>query len=302
MRNHEEHNWAQILANAGYKGISHIDTGYNYMVDRDHPDGRNNILKGETKPHKILRVSKKASKYIRDAGFIDSRGHKNLVALSQDTQKLQTLNSLVDSLDDKTMFYDVVENIEELNYMIRVYNYDSRALLEYLIDDIKMYQGITGMREGLSYLKDFADMSSDMDIPFEKYPNSLKREHDVTSLNHREYMKNRETKEFSEIMKDNDYLVEESDEFSVLLPKTSKDLVFEGGRLNHCVGSYVQQVTKGETVIAFLRRTKDIHEPLVTIEVKGHQVKQARGSHNRRLHEEEKNFINRWAEERQIVF
>lgn len=302
LDNHSKYNWAQILANAGYTGISKIYTGRNYNLESDDKYNKSNILKHETKPHKILRVSKRMSKYLRDFGPIRAEGHKILVVISQDTEKLQTLSSLIDSMEGEDMFYEALMNIDNIHHMIDVHNYDGKALLEYVTDEIRMYQGILSARDGLYYLRDYANMSQSMGIPFEKYPNSLKREHDVTSLNYREYMNTKKTQEFSKVMKENDYLADKKKEYSVLLPETSKDLVYEGGRLNHCVGSYVDQVAKGETVIAFLRKTKNIHEPLVTLEVKGHQVKQARGAHNRALSKEESDFISEWAEERQLAF
>ena len=74
------------------------------------------------------------------------------------------------------------------------------------------------------------------------------------------------------------------DEFAVIVPKELNDLVVEGSRLHHCVGSYVEKHGRGDTNILFLRKTDEIDTPFYTVEVtNGDYVVQVHGSHNKWL-------------------
>lgn len=46
-------------------------------------------------------------------------------------------------------------------------------------------------------------------------------------------------------------------DFKIVIPTTAQDIVTEGSRMHHCVGSYVDSVINGNTYICFVRR-KDI--------------------------------------------
>lgn len=77
---------------------------------------------------------------------------------------------------------------------------------------------------------------------------------------------------------------EVGDKYAIIVPKELNDLVVEGSRLHHCVGSYVERHGRGDTNILFLRKTDEIDTPFYTVEVtNGDYVVQVHGSHNKWL-------------------
>jgi hypothetical protein len=89
--------------------------------------------------------------------------------------------------------------------------------------------------------------------------------------------------------------------FLIVLPTESQDLVKEGNQLSHCVASYVKDVNSDRCKIVFLRDKEEPEKPLVTIEVRGMNIRQARGFGNRTVTPEQKEFIQKWAEEKNLV-
>ena len=59
----------------------------------------------------------------------------------------------------------------------------------------------------------------------------------------------------------------EDEDFIVRLPRSADEIVEEGSKMHHCVGTYIKQVVSGRTIILFLRRKSDIDKEYVTIEM-----------------------------------
>lgn len=59
-----------------------------------------------------------------------------------------------------------------------------------------------------------------------------------------------------------------TDNFSVVIPKSGNDLIIEGQKMHHCVGSYIGQVENNQTYIVFVRKNEDIDEPYITAQVR----------------------------------
>ena len=70
--------------------------------------------------------------------------------------------------------------------------------------------------------------------------------------------------------------------------ESSLEIIEEGTKLHHCVGSYVQRYAEGGTVLCCLRREGEPDVPLYTVEFStdGHMV-QCRGSNNRTCPEDQ---------------
>lgn len=298
IENHNRYNAVQVLANAGFKNLSAVVKVYDDSSWRS-----STIEKYETKPHKILGVSKKMSKFIRNAELNSIWQLDALKKISKNQEQMRIAMPILEIIHERYELGKFVNKLEDIIYMCRVYNYDATRLLGYIVEDLPMTQGIADSNTAIGLLKDYADMSSKMNIPFEKYPRSLKREHDVTTVNYREYQNKQDTKSFEDAMRDNQYLIDStSRDFRVLLPRDSRDLIEEGGKLSHCVGSYVDKVVKGSTVIAFMRKATDEGEPYVTLEIANNRVRQARGKNNRPLTDTESNYLSKWAEKRRLYY
>ena len=102
--------------------------------------------------------------------------------------------------------------------------------------------------------------------------------------------------EYQEVISQLNVQEYDNGEFSITIPKTTKDIINEGKALHHCVGVYVDKVVRREDMIYFLR--KDKNTPYVTIEVKDKKVTQVEGDMNNRFigkNTPEYNAIKEWA-------
>ena len=87
----------------------------------------------------------------------------------------------------------------------------------------------------------------------------------------------------------------EGENFVILAPKGTNDIVREGKVLRHCVASYIEKVATKETTVLFVRKKEIPEEPFYTIEVRNGKIVQIEGSpHNRRPSNEVMNFVKEW--------
>lgn len=59
----------------------------------------------------------------------------------------------------------------------------------------------------------------------------------------------------------------EHGDFTIVIPVCGQDIVTEGDRMHHCVGSYVNRVVDGDCYICFIRRKSDPTTPYITCQV-----------------------------------
>ena len=75
------------------------------------------------------------------------------------------------------------------------------------------------------------------------------------------------------------------------------ELLVEGTALHHCVGSYVDSVSKGKEYILFLRKVSEPETPYFTIDVTPDgNVRQIHGLHNCNMTDDIEPFVQAWAE------
>lgn len=85
-----------------------------------------------------------------------------------------------------------------------------------------------------------------------------------------------------------------SNGLSIVVPRALDQIVQEGKSLGHCVGSYVERVQEGKTIILFIRNTNKIDKPFYTLEYKNKFVVQCRGFRNKNTTPEINQFIDEW--------
>lgn len=195
---------------------------------------------------------------------------------------------------------NVIENcykidINQFSNFVELFesNYNCNRLVEYLTEDIYIYQGISNCKEGFQLLYDYVHMCKLMDIEFEKYPKSLKLRHDLASKNLNIMVSDKEAKEMELVLKDTSYknLSYKGIKYSVLLPKNANDIINEGKQLSHCGGSYVDLVKNKKTMMLFMRNNENLEKSLITLEVRNNTLRQYAGFGDRYPNEEEMEFI-----------
>lgn len=151
----------------------------------------------------------------------------------------------------------------------------------------------------IDYISDCCKLGLDLNNTAIKMPKSLKTAHKWA----RDEIKIQETQVYDALI-ESAYesmhrLVEWSnDKFSIIMPKTSREIVTEGVRQSHCVGRYCERVATGESVILFLRQTADLEKNYYTMEIKKDMrqldVVQCRGFENCDMTPEIEAFIQKY--------
>lgn len=214
--------------------------------------------------------------------------------------------TVIGILEQETELHDLsISNFSD--YFIELYEKygykNVEKLTTYASREVKLQQGIDSPSNALMYLRDYIKMMKELGYEPEKYPKSLKKVHDIASMNYKINADKILERQFGEQVVSDDYkgLAFKSKEYSIIAPSESNDLIKEGESLSHCVASYVKDVAKGLCKILFLRETKNVETPVITIEVRGNQIKQVRGKGNRVPTDAEKEFVEKWAEKKNLA-
>lgn len=60
----------------------------------------------------------------------------------------------------------------------------------------------------------------------------------------------------------------EDENYSIILPSTSQEIIEEGVRQSHCVGRYCERVARGDSIILFVRKKSSLEDSWYTMEIK----------------------------------
>lgn len=261
----------EILAKAGIK-ISISDRNYNWIeIDID-----------QTKPHKILKVSKWLLPFLKD-------NNTDIIHMYHYFDKYLDVNMykyiLTTYGSNKNNFgfnvYHLKRANENDNYLIELisFGYDWKTVVDYVNRDCR-FQGLD-VRNAYELLRDYARMSRSISDDYDRYPRYLSSLHDVAAMNYKAIQDEETNKKIQEIAENNKYLEFENEKFQLIYPTSATEIIEEGTNMNHCVASYVNDVVEGKTHILFLRRKENLEKSYVTVEVNNrYEFIQAKGNCN----------------------
>jgi hypothetical protein len=258
---------------------------------------------GFTKPHEILGVPQYTLKYLKDMKYINIYQLKKLKKLDQAING-NNVKIVLQILSEEASVDDIWYLTDPFIELYQTYGYkDVKRLILYLAREVKLQQGITSPDEAATLLRDYVRMCQQMEMEYEKYPKSLKKEHDIAAMNYMIRSDEIKKKKFANVVDKEDYkrLEYKQKNYSILIPKEPDDLIAEGTSLSHCVASYVDDVISEKCKIVFLRKTGYEDESLVTIEVRDNNIRQVRGRYNRKPFPQEMEFVRKWAEAKGLV-
>lgn len=86
----------------------------------------------------------------------------------------------------------------------------------------------------------------------------------------------------------------------VMPPRSAQEIVIEGQKLHHCVGSYAEDMAKQQCTILFIRRERQKNKPFYTVEVQGDRIIQVRGTNNCAPTPEVKDFLAAWENKKHL--
>lgn len=161
-------------------------------------------------------------------------------------------------------------------------------------------QKITYAQDYFDYIGWLEKMGYNMRNEFNLFPKNFGKAHDEMSKQYVKF-KDKQTREdakrfnrFLKKLKKETAEVEAMnlniDGLFIRLPNKLEELKKEGESLHHCVGTYMERVEKGETMIFFIRQKAAPEKPYYTLEWRG-RVIQCRGFHNCDMTPEVKAFV-----------
>lgn len=252
------------------KGLIKIIRNYDLNIDNniiesyiDHPNLFNQILN--------LYENKE----------IDMSKHKLLELLTFSNEPIK-----------KSRVYQSNNSINFVS-LITEYKYKPKSLFKY-IDNLIRYESLNSYSYIICELRDYAKMQTLMGCKFDKYPRYFLTTMKIVIRNYNSYKVKYDEELFKKSISLEYEFGDEKDEFNIVVPKSTDDVKNEGAKLNHCVASYINDIIDRKTVILFMRNSKILEKPLITLEIRNYKIVQNRGSFNRYPSEEEMGFIDRY--------
>jgi hypothetical protein len=186
------------------------------------------------------------------------------------------------------------------NFLVGL-GYDYKRLMDYLFDDLDhqgLGQHIARSCEEMTLIRDYARMAEAVvGRDFDRYPRHLKTAHDIVMRNYRVNKSQVLSKRYADMVESLKGMEYKGEEYSVVVPATLDLIVKEGQSLNHCVANYIEGLVAGEYSILFLRKNDDLEKSLVTLQVQGERIVQAKGVNNRPVSREEKEVMDKYVEQ-----
>lgn len=170
------------------------------------------------------------------------------------------------------------------------YGYKTEKLINFIIKeclakDIRVY-------EYLTWLGDYLNMCDLLDVKPDMYPQDVKKVHDDIAV----IFRAKETEMKDSVMKKmaddlHDYVIPKEDtkaniskmweDYTVVFPASSRDMIEEGNQQHNCVGSYIRSVSEGQCVIFFIRKKDEPHHSFITAECRKNGLGQLMYANNR---------------------
>ena len=193
---------------------------------------------------------------------------------------------------------------ERLIDVIKEFNLDIDALCRFLMR-LKRVEGcdLDDLTDGFHY-RDYLRMEKELNnenlSKIDKYPKNWLTTFRRTKRNYNDIKKRINEEKFKAEVDKNNELLYKDRRFSIVLPEKSSDVRKEGSILKHCVASYVDKITNGETCILFCRENMEIDEPYVTVEVRRNAITQAYGYQDSKPPIDALKFLAKWAKKKDL--
>lgn len=161
----------------------------------------------------------------------------------------------------------------------------------------------------IDYLRMATELNYDMNNSFVVFPKNLQEVHDlaVKITNERRKEKEREEAKQKNVIYNKlktEYEKKykfDNGNMTIVVPNGCEDICAEGQKLHHCVGTYIDRVCKGSSVILFVRNIDDIAKPFYTMELQGNTMIQVRGFGNKSVTPNVRDFITDFAKKKKLV-
>lgn len=183
---------------------------------------------------------------------------------------------------------------QEKNYwphrMIKMFGYNGKSLFLYIdrIVTLEAYELIQMLRD----FEDTINMSSRISTRYDKYPRNLATTHMIVIRNYNRFKEKYDEMAFQKRL--DPTFAWSYKGYLVRVPQSTQDIKDEAAQQNNCVASYINRVICGECQIVFLRDKQMPDKSLVTLEVRGDRVVQAKQQYNQEPTPEQWDIIHKY--------
>lgn len=192
-------------------------------------------------------------------------------------------------------------NIKMIDNIDRLVHYKQLKKLPNEINLRKFINYLEEQKFSFDYYLDYIYMLQELETPLTSdlviFPKDIRKAHDDLVSVIGKLKRELEEKEYEKRQKSLQKYEQEIDEFMFLVPKDLQEIVNEGNALHHCVGGkhYLDNHTKGNTNIIFIRQKDEVEKPYFTLEYKNQHVAQVQGKYNREtVPDDLQKAINKW--------
>lgn len=250
-----------------------------YLIDLLKTEGAK-LEKGK-KISQVVNLPKFALDYIKDNDLLSAKVTMQNIATEFDGNTLKIIIDMFDKFipyekyDSKRTSYWNNPTIKKRTFFENVYTllgkkYKIVDLLNYLLKQRMYWSGenFNFPYEEAKLLLDYISICEKHSLKYEKYPQHLKKYHDIVLKNIEELNCNEDKK--------NDFLTAvkkyytgdiEVDNYVFTAPGSIPELIAEGNSLHHCIGNYSDAIIEGISRIYFMREKGKERESFITLEL-----------------------------------
>lgn len=229
-----------------------------------------NITIGEV-PKRLIKICKEEDITLNDNIITLYKSSKEVIDIIYEAKDDLLYLTLADFVGDTSSngsyyYYRFSSIIETILMMVNKFGYNGKSLVKY-IDKVMYFEAVPSIRDVLTLLSDYAEMSSKMSSKYEKYPKYLKTTHDIVVRNFNRFKQEFNESEFGRVYEKYKELECEIDGFSFILPKSTQDIKDEAVQQSNCVASYIDSVIEGRNLIMFMRDSKTKELSYITLQI-----------------------------------
>lgn len=299
IRLNDNKNSCELIAKSNYKLFRMLEADYSLRSLYDGSEDKHVFLRAGNRLKDVIQLPKNIVDFLTNEITELDYSDLNRLIIGLEIFHKEIKNhislELLELLRDGSR--DILSGVDSIRKLLTnsEFNLKMKDAYKYLYQ-VNFNQEIPP-DEALSLWKDYLNMSVDMGLTFNKYPKNLKEEHDLVARDYK-YKEEAIIEENFEKRKEELLNLEySSDKYSIIVPKSTKELIHEGKQLRHCVASYIKDVAQKKTTILFLRENQRPEKPFVTIELKNKSIIQANGFANKPLaNKNAKHFLDNWLE------
>ena len=246
---------------------------------------------------KLLKLDRGEVKEIQKKKIIIDR---TLLKILQENKKNNYKLSIDEANKLSTMPSYYIERAKEYSSLKKVLSYITK---QFVINpgcscSSVYYSETAVLSDWLDYLNDCKKLGIDLNKKDNMFPKNLYIQHQ-NFIKQIEYIKNKEIDcKIKERLKETERYYFEWNGLLIRPARSHAELIEEGKRMHHCVGSYAERYANGGTDILFIRRISNPDKEFFTVEVCNNTVIQVRGKRNKVQTNEVKVFMEEFTKAR----